>query len=74
MPKVKVPKRLQELAAELELDLDDQAEFTTDPEDLIAWMKFENDNKRAEENEHRDDIDHELADLEAQMLETGDGE
>jgi hypothetical protein len=69
MPKVKVPKRIQELAGDLDLNLQDEAEFTSDPEELVAWMKFENDNRRFDENEHRDDIDRELDELEAEMLE-----
>lgn len=67
--KAKVPKRVQELAAELELNLEDEAEFTSDPEELIAWMKHQNDEQRAEENERRDDIERELDELEAEMLE-----
>jgi hypothetical protein len=69
VPNVKVPERLQELAADLDLDLEDQAEFTSDPAALIAWMKVQNADQRAEENEHRDHIDRELDQLETQMLE-----
>jgi hypothetical protein len=72
MRKVKIPKQLQELAGELDLDLADEANFTSDPEELIASMKHENDNKRAEENEYRDDIDRTLDDLHAAMLEDSD--
>jgi hypothetical protein len=72
MRKVKVPKQLQELAGELDLDLADEANFTSDPEELVAWMKHENENRRAEENEHRDDIDRKLDDLQAAMQDNGD--
>jgi hypothetical protein len=74
MPKVKVPQRLRELADELALDLEDQTEFTSDPQELIAWMKNENEDKRAEENQHRDDIGWELDELEIEMTEDADNE
>jgi len=70
MRKVKVPNQLQELACELNLDLADEVNFTSDPEELIAWMKHQNQEQRTEENEHRDDIDRQLDDLEVAMLET----
>jgi hypothetical protein len=72
MPKVKVPERLKELADELNLNLGEDAEDTERVEDVIAWMKGENEAQRAEENEHRDHIDNELDALEAEMLEEVD--
>jgi hypothetical protein len=69
MPRVKVPDRIRELAAELELNLEGEADFTDDPEELIAWMRHVNDGLRSEENEHRDDIDNELDELESEMME-----
>lgn len=69
MPKVRIPERLQELAGELGLDLGDQSEFTTDPHELIAWMHEQNHTLRCEENDERDEIDAELGDVEAEMLE-----
>lgn len=69
MPKVKVPERLKELADELSLTLGDDADETDQLEGIIGWMKDENQHQRAEENEHRDDIDAELDELEAEMME-----
>jgi hypothetical protein len=72
MPKVKVPDRVQELAAELELDLGDDTEFTTDPEGLIGWMQSQNSDQKNEEMERRDHIDSELEALLDKMMENVD--
>jgi len=72
MPRVKVPERLRELAGDLELDLGDEAQFTEDPEELIAWMHEQNHNLRCEENDCRDEIDKELDGIETEMMEEPD--
>lgn len=71
MPNTKVADRLQELVAELHLDLD-ETEAPPAPLELIAWLKEQNEVKRTEENEHRNDIDRELDELETDMMEHGD--
>jgi hypothetical protein len=68
MPSAKVDDRLQELAVELNLDLD-ETEAPPDHLQLIAWLKEQNEAKRVQEAEHRDDIDRELDELEIEILE-----
>jgi hypothetical protein len=71
MPDRNVAERLQELAAELNLDLD-ESEAPPEPLELIAWLKEQNEAKRVQEAEHRDDIDRELDKLEVEILEDDD--
>jgi hypothetical protein len=72
MPKNKIPERLCEIAAELNLHIGDEAAALNDLPELFAWMRFHLNQQRNEQIEFYDELDAELEAYEERMTENAD--
>ncbi|MGE3703616.1 MAG: hypothetical protein AB7G08_33565 [Hyphomicrobiaceae bacterium] len=63
MAKQKVPFELQEIAAELNLNLADEQNETEDLEELVEWVRHKIGEERAEATQNYDDLEAKLDDI-----------